>query len=246
MLADVDIKAHSGCLDKEVHLPATAREELLRFIAAELPRWRDTPHRPVRDSEPPLTDQLCDHLNSAARLSIAWSHLQFRTEVPDEIHSGRKIDLAPKPCGATLVIEGRVHTRFDMLFPVECKRLPIPTEANRDQREYIISRYSSTGGIQRFKSGDHGAAHSFAAMIAYVQSHSAAFWLSRLNRWIARLTVPEGSEWKATEMLQLLKHDPAQGVSRLLSVHSRGESLGRIELHHLWLVMNLSAPTRAA
>lgn len=46
MLADFPIKAEAGGLDPEVHLPGTARYELLDFIADELPRWRDCRKRP--------------------------------------------------------------------------------------------------------------------------------------------------------------------------------------------------------
>ena len=100
----------------------------IEFIADELPRWRDHPERKPETSETALTDQFCDHLNSAARTSDGWSRIQFRTEVPDEVRPGRAIDLAPKPCGAVLVIEGRRHTQFDTLLPIECKRLPTPRE----------------------------------------------------------------------------------------------------------------------
>ena len=88
MLADSSQSAWAGRLDKEIHLPATARIETVCFIAHELPRWRDHPDRKAESGENKLTSQLCEHLSSAATYSSIWSHLQFRTEVPDETNSG--------------------------------------------------------------------------------------------------------------------------------------------------------------
>src|SRR4051812_14494117 len=74
----------SGSLNKEVHLSAASRYELLDFIANELPRWRDRDDRPNATAETSLTSQLCAHLNSVARHSAGWDFLQFRVEEPDE------------------------------------------------------------------------------------------------------------------------------------------------------------------
>ena len=169
MLTDSLKVVQTGRLDPDIHLPSTAKLGLLAFIAEELPFWRDNPVRPTARAETKLTELLCDHLNSAAYRSAVWSHVQFRTEISDETHGGRKIDLAAKPRAAALIIENRRHTQFDMLFPIECKRLPTPAGKDRDEREYVIAGDGTTGGIQRFKFGYHGAVHTFAAMIAYIQ-----------------------------------------------------------------------------
>jgi len=106
MLANSPISVRAGRLEPAIQLLGTARYALLEFIADELPRWRDHPDRKPETSETVLSDQLCDYLNSATRTSPGWSRVQFRTEVPDEVRRGRAIDLAPKPCGAILIIEG--------------------------------------------------------------------------------------------------------------------------------------------
>ena len=238
MLADFPIIAEAGRLEPEVQLPGTARYELLDFIADELPRWRDHPERKPETSETALTDQLCDHLNSAARTSAGWSRVQFRTEVRDEEKRGRKIDLAPKPCGAVLVIDGRRHTQFDTLLPIECKRLPTPEEKDRDEREYVVSATSSTGGLQRFKSGHHGAKHRDAAMIAYVQEQSFSHWLTQVNGWIGDLSSEPDSTWTLADALQPLKDDLGVGLCTLHSHHQRGSGREEIALRHLWIKMN--------
>jgi hypothetical protein len=238
MLADFPIIPQAGKLAPEVQLPGTARYALLDFIAQELPRWRDHPERKPETSETALTGQLCDHLNSAARTSAGWSRVQFRTEVRDEVRPGRAIDLAPKPCAAVLIIEGRRHTQFDTLLPIECKRLPTPKEKDRDEREYVVTATASTGGIQRFKFGYHGAAHRVAAMIAYVQEQTFSHWLAQVNIWIGDLSSQTDSAWSVSDGLKPLKDNPTAGLCTLHSQHQRGGGLEEIDLHHLWIRMN--------
>ena len=60
MLADIlgiSVLPPSGRLDPDVHLPCTAKLELVDYIAEELPRWRDYPRRPSEDAETTLTGQ---------------------------------------------------------------------------------------------------------------------------------------------------------------------------------------------
>jgi len=238
MLADFPIIAQAGRLEPEVQLPGSARYALIELIADELPRWRDHPDRKPETAETALTNQLCDHLNSAVRTSVGWSRVQFRTEVPDEAKRGRAIDLAPKPCAAVLVIEGRRHTQFDTLLPIECKRLPTPKEKDRDEREYVATATGTTGGMQRFKFGYHGAAHRVAAMIAYVQERTFSHWLTQVNGWIRNLSSETGSAWSPSDGLKPLKDDSTAGLCTLHSRHQRGGGLEEIDLRHLWIRMN--------
>ncbi len=238
MLAENSISVQSGGIDSDIHLPSTAKLELVGFIADELPRWRDHPNRPNATAETDLTEFLCDHLNSAAYFSVVWSHVQFRTETGDETCRGRKIDLAAKPRGTALIIEGRRHSQFDLLFPIECKRLPTPRDKKRDEREYVITVPGSTGGIQRFKFGHHGAAHTFAAMIAYVQEQTCSHWLDQVNGWILDLSKELVTEWGKTDRLELLNDDATSRICKLVSRHRRANGLADCELRHLWISMN--------
>ncbi len=239
MLATIaDTSAQSGALSSDVHPVATFRYELLDFITDELPRWRDDPERPNHTSEPALTEYLCDHLSSAARKSPGWDILQFRTEVTDEQQRGRKIDLAPKPCGVTIWIGGRGYTQYDILLPIECKRLPTPPGTDRDEWEYVFNRRATTGGIQRFKAGHHGAAHTLGAMIAYVQEENAMLWDKRVAEWIKELVDSGQPGWTAQDLLHLEHDDKARGMTLFRSLHTRENGLQDIELRHLWLQMN--------
>lgn len=238
MLAnDPDISAQFGALSRDVHKPATFGHELLDFIASELPRWRDRSDRPKETAETILTSQLCAHLNSAARLSAGWDILQFRVEEPDEQRKGRKIDLVASPSGTTIYIGGRRHTDFDSLMPIECKRLPTPEGKDRDEREYVISRHSSTGGIQRFKAGHHGAAHTLGAMIGFVQEETMAFWEERVGGWIKGLSGTQPG-WTMKDQLRIEQNDISLRVSIFRSSHTRQNGLSEMELRHLWVEMD--------
>ena len=228
----------SGKLDGTIHLPKTSFMTLLKFIAQELPRWRDDPRRPARTAENRLTAQLCAHMNSASRLSPGWDFLQFRTEEPDETRELRRIDLVTAPRGITIIIEGREYSHYKFLFPIECKRLPTPAGARRDAREYLYSRFSSAGGVQRFKEGLHGAAHSFGAMIAYIQKKSIRSWLSTTRSWLEGLIAERTSNWEQADELHVVEMNDQQKTAQLSSSHNRINDLPPIELHHLWIEMN--------
>jgi len=236
MLADSQSQYSRGAFPDAIHLPKTARYELFGFIVGELPKWRDNPNRPATYSETELTSGLCAHLSTATRFSEAWSRIQFSTEPPDELKRGRKIDLAPRSLG-TIYIEGRRFTEYDLLFPIECKRLPMPSpnDKKRDEREYVINAYGSTGGIQRFKEGNHGAAHDFAGMIGYVQDATGfRKWFQTINSWIDELVSQSDKDWSEDDQLTQLTEDTE---SRTCQCRSNHERAGRnpIELWHAWV-----------
>lgn len=240
MLADLRPEICLGRIDPDIQFPSTAKLELLEFIAAELPSWRDLPSRPCAQAETLLTEQLSYYLSTATYASRQWSHIQFRTEAADEVRKGRTIDIAIKPLAATLIIEGRRHTIFDTILPIECKRLPTPSGADRDPREYVFSQHASTGGIQRFKCGLHGAAHNLGAMIGYVQEGTSDSWRNKVAEWIEALASSKQTGWTTKDLLQILRTDATRGVAVLVSSHVRERDLADIELRHLWIQMNKS------
>ena len=234
MLADEgEPPVQSGAL-AGIHLASSSLIRLIEFIAGELPRWRDRPDRKAVASETALTSQLCAHLNSAARRS-RWDFLQFRTEEPDEAMPGRKIDLVPAPRDSVVWVNGRRHVDFDTLIPIECKRLPTPAGAKRDKREYLFNRYSTTGGVARFKAGHHGAEHSVAAMIAYVQSGSMSQWHAKFGHWVGALARARIEGWSQSDRLHLERDDSSTRIALLRSKHTRCNSLPDIDLCHLWI-----------
>jgi len=164
--------------------------------------------------------------------------LQFKVEEPDEQKRGRKIDLAASPCGPTVWIEGRRCTQFDILLPIECKRLPTPKRNDRDEREYVINRRASTGGIQRFKAGNHGADHLLAGMIGYIQEDSPAIWYGRLNTWIKELDDSMHHGWSIKDQLCINPADAKPDLAIYRSSHVRENGLQDIDICHLWIPMN--------
>lgn len=243
MLADNQTPTCLGTLAAGIYLTSASRYSLLDFIADELPHWRDDPERPQESSETTLTEHLCDYLNTVARNSNGWDFLQFRTEVVDEEERARHIDLSPKPCGKIVWIEGKRHNHYDLLFPIECKRLPTPdSSSKRREREYVVSESGSTGGIQRFKIAAHGSQHNLAAMIAYVQDGTPLHaWGERVSGWVTELTLSGTANWSADDCLVLQSDDLARGLARLQSRHRR-TNLPDIELQHLWVVMVMAPP----
>lgn len=228
--------ASTGYLRADVHLPGTWLTSLIGFLANQLPLWRDDPRRPFATAETTLTSQLCRHLNSATHHS-GWDYLQFNTETPDEALGGRSIDLTLAPSGVVIWIEGREYSEYRTLIPIECKRLPTPVGPKRDEREYLHSRHGTTGGVQRFKAGHHGATHAHAAMIAYVQNNDIPFWDKQINQWLAGLHGGGAEGWSADDEFTLGCHDPARRVAVLRSRHTRTPSLQPLTLDHLWVEM---------
>lgn len=238
MLADEgERRAQVGTLDSEVHLPGEWMNALIRFIGSVLPGWRDDPRRPTQTGENALTAQLCAKLASASRHTPGWDFLQFRREEPDAADGRRAIDLAVAPSGSVIWIEGREYTEYQMLLPIECKRLPTPTGHERDEREYLYSRFSTTGGVQRFKAGHHGSSHGRAAMIAYVQERDIPSWAVQLDEWTERLESDAVEGWSVADKLKLVEHCTASRTASLKSNHPRAGDLDCIDVDHLWIEM---------
>jgi hypothetical protein len=238
MLADSSHNVQTGAFDKDLHVPWTYKIELFDFITGALPLWRDDGERPAAESETELTEHLCDYLNGTTRKTDTWSQIQFRTETRDENKRGRTIDLSPKPATRCIVIEGRRHTKYQALFPIECKRLPTPKSKERDEREYVITEPGTTGGIQRYKFGYHGAAHDFGGMIGYIQSESTTYWFGRVNGWINDLAKAGRPDWSNGDILDSLTSDTSARLSTMKSRHARNKNGNKIELRHAWICMH--------
>lgn len=231
---DSEHPGRAGVLDAHLHLPGEWLSSLIGFLGIALVSWRDDPRRPAETGETRLTAQLCSHLNSACRHS-GWDHLQFKREEPDEVNANRAIDLAIAPRGSIIWLEGREYSEYQTLLPIECKRLPTPTGSDRDEREYLFSRFSTTGGVDRFKQGHHGAYHLRAAMIGYVQDRGITHWHSQVGNWIDELVAGGAEGWSSDDELSLVRHDAVSRSAHLHSRHLRIVNLDAITIDHLWI-----------
>jgi hypothetical protein len=235
MLADEGrYRGCAGTLDASLHFPTEWLSSLIGFLGTALVSWRDDPRRPAQVGETLLTAQLCSHLNSACRHS-GWDHLQFKREEPDETNANRAIDLAVAPRGSIIWLEGREYSEYQTLLPIECKRLPTPAGGDRDEREYLFSRFSTMGGIDRFKRGHHGALHMRAAMIGYVQDRGILHWHNQVGGWIDELVAGGAVGWSSDDELRLVLHDVLRRSAHLHSRHMRITKQDAIAIDHLWI-----------
>lgn len=239
MLADeIDNFKSSGTLNDNVHLPSEWLNSLIDLIFETLPLWRDDPNRKNDETaENTLTSQLCSYLNGLVRRNQGWDFLQFKTEEPDETKASRAIDLVAKPCGTLVWLSGRKYSQYETLLPIECKRLPVPRSSTRDEREYVYSRFSTTGGIQRFKDGNHAAIHKRGAMIGYIQQKDILQWKDQINFWINDLNSTSLAGWEKSDQCFVDDHNVHERVARLHSKHIRILPLEPILLDHLWIEM---------
>lgn len=242
MLADTSTRSLGrGSLAPGVHKPNIFLMQLVDFIAEHLGRWRDHPERQAVQSEPELNAQLGAYLNGEARYSM--DVVQFTMEVPDSVQPGRRLDIAAQPSCAQIRVEGRSYTRFDVLLPIECKRLPTPVGQRRDERENVVVGGSgTTGGIQRFKLGAHGAAQAMAVIIGYIQDGDAEQWLQSVNGWLTEAGM--GDALWAGEQLTAVANAKVDDVHRFHSIHRRLRGAGNVGLWHLWIVMAPGAMKR--
>jgi len=215
--------------------PDQLTQSTLAFVYQQLPAWRDDPDRPVEVSEPKLNLQLCKFLDSQACNNfpmIRFDHEEYQ-------YARRSVDLSASPVEAT-VIDVKLYSIYDPFLVFECKRLPAPR--NDREREYVTGGKKSSGGIQRFKLGLHGAKLDLVAIIGYIQAQDAQHWHTTINRWISSLShgkITDECVWGRNEKLGALEEDAAKGTASCRSVHGRtGRVLSnRVVIQHLWVIM---------
>jgi hypothetical protein len=120
------------------------------------------------------------------------------------------------------------------LYTVEAKRLPTGTGIR--EREYIYGSFrngSPSGGIQRFKTGDHGCGLPKSALLGYVEENNFSYWYKTINDWIEVMAEELQGEWNINEQLQKFDIDTNQNcfISRSLACRE----FDTIDLFHLWI-----------
>lgn len=122
------------------------------------------------------------------------------------------------------------------LYTIEAKRLP--TGVGKREREYVTGYFDSgspSGGIQRFKTGDHGYGLSKSALLGYVENDDFISWHNAVNSWIIDNALESPEEWSKTERLQEIVIDKSQIFSVSRSIANRNTPDDCIDLFHLWI-----------
>ncbi|MBN8709882.1 MAG: hypothetical protein J0I10_10900 [Verrucomicrobia bacterium] len=227
-----------GAPDAEVLDANAFHHAIVSFVEQHLPIWCDRSDRPLVTDEPQLNETLCDHLDCAARHSfdsIRFSHEPYQTP-------GRAADMAVKP-GKQIIVEGIGYSIFEQLLPIECKRLPTPTDSHRSDCEYVHGLAGHrTGAIERFKHGLHGPTNKRAMIIAYLQQGVVEHWRATINSRLEKMASEQADEgfWAPCELLS-----PCASASARLGKHTSQHRRCKppadsalIEIMHLWLLMN--------
>jgi hypothetical protein len=122
---------------------------------------------------------------------------------------------------------------------LEAKRLPTPGTG----REYIEGK---SGGVERFKRGDHGRELRTVGMIGYVQRKSFAFWQDALNGWIDELIASPSSGVPWDEQDKLIPETASERLATLRSSNLRVTDEKRLKMRHLWVQLALPEPALGA
>ena len=215
----------------------------LEFVRLQLPLWRDDPKRPRGEAEKTLNSYLVDFLDSRSRSLLPMA--RFKHESPQSTR--RTVDIGVH-VGEESLIGVRSYSIYEPFLVIECKRLPSPNGRGRET-EYVSGfdprSQASTGGIQRFKLGEHGNRVAVAAIVGFIQKDTPDVWHVRINEWISKLTTGEVGDmcrWSKDEMLQKLRLVDDDDLAVYDSTHERTGDVvsSKISLRHLWVVMNRS------
>ena len=236
-------KSHAGAVGRLSFGPSAEDglvPKTLAFIRRQLPAWRDDPRRPKEKSERRLNSSRCDFLDCRSRNDLPMA--RFKHESPQS--GTRTADMGVHGNAEATLIGVRSYSLYKPFLVIEAKRLPAPG-ADRE-REYVTgtdrASGSPTGGIQRFKLGLHGSDVEIAAMVGYIQDQSPEHWHRSINTWIDDLvgvTSPDGCVWKKADRLQSLQTHAGDRTAFSVSAHERRCecATSKIEIHHLWVVM---------
>lgn len=126
--------------------------------------------------------------------------------------------------------QGSLKTK---LYTVEAKRLPTGTGQREQEYIYGFNYKRPTGGVQRFKTGDHGLGLSKSALLGYVEKNNFDYWYETINVWIVDKSLELPVEWRDDEQLRNLDVNLSGNYSVCRSVaHRKSDS---VDLFHLWI-----------
>ena len=230
-----------GSLDEVVERIEAFLRKTLPKIIGNLRGWNAG--KTKRHNEKYMASKLTNELNFNAPDGLFY----FHSEDPENESATRTLDwgVYPKPA---LSVRGYSFGAQDRLYGIEAKRFPThgtPLEGREREREYVVGDWEAkhmeakrlSGGIERFKEGQHGVGLERGGMIAFVQRESASHWFAKVNQWIADLIAHplKSHQAKWTEQDRLVSHSSqGAGIAEYCSTHDRQDG-SVIELRHFWL-----------
>lgn len=221
----------SGALSDDVLPRNLSLETIISFVRKQLPLWRDDPDTPINGAENALNESLCGFLDIQSRRDLPLCYFMHEASQ----RGRRKVDVAAKPV-RHIYVEGHLYTKNDPLFAIEGKLLPPP--GKKREREYLTGLDGEiTGGVQRFKLGEHGEKLNEAAIVGYVRKSSLRYWFETINSWINELIFSDQHlEWRSSEKLVSFLEDKrtAYSISNNLRDGEKCKS-NAIRLHHFWV-----------
>ena len=203
-------------------------ERTITFIWNCLIPWQNDPDRVYVEAEEELNAQFHNFIQAKAVQEFPM--VLFQHEQRQE--GRRRVDISAKPTNPT-IIQGCRYSCYDPFLVIEGKRLPAPDKSR--EREYVTGDNKITGGIQRFKKGQHGKDHEKAIILAYLQRGASDEWYSTINSWIEGLSESHPEEWDKSELLEDFQNSTQ--TSRMKSRHPRPQNCQseKIQLLHFWV-----------
>lgn len=216
----------------------TLIDRTIDFVSDALIPWSQDTERQKGQAEHQLNEDTLNtqffHFIQGYAKQVGFDMVTFGREMPQK--GQRKADFSISPYLPT-TIHGTRYNCYEPFLVIEGKRLTSKLPKNR-KREYLTGEGKKTsGGIQRFKLGEHGANHEVAVIVGYVQSNLPLSWLGIINDWVEELAKQRKQEWQANEQLTLEVNCNNQLI-KAISKHPRSCKITNsdIKLHHFWIL----------
>lgn len=120
------------------------------------------------------------------------------------------------------------------LYSIEAKRLP--TGTGKREQEYVCGYFPNgtpSGGIQRFKTKDHGAGLCECALLGYVEENDFDYWINLINNWIKENANNNNNQWSTNEQIEKLEKHITDKYSISSSIIQREKDT--LNLLHFWV-----------
>lgn len=214
----------------------TLIDRTINFVSDALIPWSQDTERQKGQAEHQLNEDTLNtqffHFIQGYAKQVGFDMVTFGREMPQK--GQRKTDFSISPYLPT-TIHGTRYNCYEPFLVIEGKRLTSKLPKKR-KREYVTGENGQTsGGIQRFKLGEHGANHEVAVMVGYVQNDEPLNWLNIINGWIKEFIEQYPKEWQINEQLTLENNCNSQLI-RATSNHPRSCKSSNIKLHHFWIL----------